>query len=111
MKPIVRIYADLENVWPWTPEAYPALSRLREPGEVLAFKLHHALGHLHKSVGTMEAELEKVDHGGDILSLKTDQMTELIGKSLVDLFQIAKTAGVNPDELEAWLRNFLVTQS
>lgn len=99
-------YERLDAAWPWNEEAYPVLGRLRDPNQILAFKAHHALGHLHKSVGKIEAMLEPIDHGADASALRGDAVTELVGKSLVDLLRFAKDAGISASELEIYLNTF-----
>lgn len=100
---IAHAYARLDKVWPWNENAYPVLRRLDAPASALAFKLHHALGHLHKSVGKIEAAVEPVDHGAEAVGLAGAEMTELVGKSVVDLLRLAKDAGVTAEDLEAYL--------
>lgn len=82
------------------------VGRLSDPADLLAFKLHHALGHVHKSTGRMEALLEPIDHGESVDSLKTEQMVELIGKSFVNMLHIAEVLKIEPGKIEEWLEAF-----
>lgn len=106
MKSIQEYYALLERKWPCDAREYPMVGRLSDPADLLAFKLHRALGHVHKSTGRMEALLEPVDHGEPVDSLKTDQMVELIGKSFVNLLHIAEVLKIEPEKIEGWLEEF-----
>lgn len=82
------------------------VGRLSDPADLLAFKLHHALGHVHKSIGRMEALLEPIDHGESVDALKTDQMVELVGKSFVNMLHIAEVLKIEPEKIEHWLEDF-----
>ncbi len=99
-------YERLDVAWPWNEEAYPVLGRLQDPNQILAFKAHHTLGHLHKSVGKIEALLEPIDHGANTSALQDAAVTELVGKSIVDLLRFAKDAGISSEDLESYLNRF-----
>lgn len=107
MKHVEELYAGLEKKWPCDEYSYPVLEHLQNPAHRLAFELHHALGHLHKTIGAIEAALEKIDHGADIASLQDREMTERIGKSLIDIFQLARILKIQPADLERWIDVFL----
>jgi hypothetical protein len=99
----------VDSHWQCNATNYPPLSRLTDPDDIRRFKLRHALSHLHKQLGKLEAAHEEAEHGEPKSLNDHEQITALIGKSLIGVLHYAILSDCSVEEIEGWIEKWAVS--
>lgn len=110
MATLSELAALVDKHWQCTATNYPSLSRLTDPDDIRRFKLRHALSHLHKQLGKLEEAHEEAEHGEPKSLDDREQVTALVGKSLIGIVHYALLSECSVEEIEEWVKKWAEQQ-
>lgn len=96
----------VDSHWQCNATNYPPLSRLTDPDDIRRFKLRHALSHLHKQLGKLEAAHEEAEHGEPQALSDHQAVTAFLAKSVIGILHYAMLSEQPVEEIEAWIKKW-----
>ncbi len=84
--------------WPWTESKYPRLEGMSVPDQD-RFAFRHIIFHAQKSLGKLAEFEERLDHGAKLGTPARRMQGTVAAKMLINAYQLAHLAGLDPDSL------------